>query len=148
MFFGAGKAKVVNDALGALRVKIGHEKGYASGRLEGAVGGRLSEFEYDEEAKRWNAMHHPFNRAQGRHEDKLATDRVRARQGLRHGAERLGDRRRLGAYPPREVQSKVFRALSIGAEEAQQKFGFLPRGAAVRSAAARGIASAWTASSP
>src|SRR5712672_4585027 len=60
MFFGAGKIKVVNDALGALRVKIGHEKGYAQTGWKPLWVVDFPMFEYDEEAKRWNAMHHPF----------------------------------------------------------------------------------------
>ena len=61
IFFGADKAKIVNDALGALRVKIGHEKGHLTGdawRPLWVVDFPM--FEYDEEGKRWNAMHHPF----------------------------------------------------------------------------------------
>ena len=62
----------------------------------------------------------------------------RGRQGLRHGAERLGDRRRLGAYPSRQdMQSAVFDLLGIGAEEAQSKFGFLLDALKLRRAAAR-----------
>ena len=59
-------------------------------------------FEYDDEAQRWNAVHHPFTAPKDGHED-LTGHRPRAlhRQGLRHGAQRLGARRRLGAYPPR-----------------------------------------------
>jgi len=60
MFFGAGKIKVVDDALGALRVKIGHEKGYAGSGWKPLWVVDFPMFEYDEDAKRWNAMHHPF----------------------------------------------------------------------------------------
>ncbi|MBY0342024.1 MAG: aspartate--tRNA ligase, partial [Rhodocyclaceae bacterium] len=61
IFFGADKTKVVLDALGALRIKIGHEKGYTNGKAwEPLWVVDFPMFEYDEEAKRWSACHHPF----------------------------------------------------------------------------------------
>ena len=67
IFFGADKAKIVNDALGALRIKIGHEKGYLNGKAwEPLWVVDFPMFEYDDEDKRWNACHHPVHRAQGR----------------------------------------------------------------------------------
>jgi len=126
MFFGAGKAKVVNDALGALRVKVGHEKGYAQPGWKALWVVDFPMFEYDEEAKRWNAMHHPFTAPKDGHEDKLATDPgsalAKAYDMVLNGSEIGGGSVRIHRE---EVQSKVFRALSIGPEEAQQKFGFL-----------------------
>src|SRR5258706_357347 len=74
MFFGAGKIKVVDDALGALRVKIGHEKGYAGSGWKPLWVVDFPMFEYDEDAKRWNAMHHPFTSPKEGHEDLLARD--------------------------------------------------------------------------
>src|SRR5260221_12845384 len=74
MFFGAGKIKVVDDALGALRVKIGHEKGYAGSGWKPLWVVDFPMFEYDEDAKRWNAMHHPFTSPKEGHEDLLAHD--------------------------------------------------------------------------
>jgi len=63
IFFGADKAKIVNDALGALRIKIGHEKGYTNGKAwEPLWVVDFPMFEYDDEAKRWNACHHPLQR--------------------------------------------------------------------------------------
>ncbi len=79
MFFGAGTAKVVNDALGALRVKIGHEKGYAQAGWQPLWVVDFPMFEWDEDAKRWNAMHHPFTAPADGHEDLLDTDPGRAR---------------------------------------------------------------------
>jgi aspartyl-tRNA synthetase len=126
MFFGAGKNKVVNDALGALRVKIGHEKGTAQGGWRPLWVVDFPMFEYDEEAKHWNAMHHPFTSPKDGHEDLVATDPGRAiakaYDMVLNGSEIGGGSVRIHRE---EVQSKVFRALSIGPEEARQKFGFL-----------------------
>ena len=84
-------------------------------------------FEWDADARRWVAMHHPVHRPAERGPGGAARRARRgARQGLRHGAERLGDRRRLGAHPPRRSCSRRCLACSASsAEEAQQKFGFL-----------------------
>ena len=126
MFFGAGKTKVVNDALGALRVKVGHEKGYAQAGWKALWVVDFPMFEYDEEGKRWNAMHHPFTAPKDGHEDRLASDPgsalAKAYDMVLNGSEIGGGSVRIHRE---EVQSKVFRALSIGPEEAQQKFGFL-----------------------
>jgi aspartyl-tRNA synthetase len=121
----------VNDALGALRVKIGHsEFGKSHGLLEGdwkplwVVDFPM--FEYDEEGDRWNAMHHPFTAPKDGHEDLLETDPGAASRRpttwCLNGWELGGGSVRIHRE---EVQSKVFRALKIGAEEAQLKFGFL-----------------------
>ncbi len=126
MFFGAGKNRTVNDALGALRVKIGHEKGYAGSGWKPLWVVDFPMFEYDEEAKRWNAVHHPFTAPKEGHEDRLAADPggalARAYDMVLNGSEIGGGSVRIHRE---EVQSKVFRALSIGPEEAKQKFGFL-----------------------
>ncbi|HMG59422.1 MAG TPA: aspartate--tRNA ligase, partial [Burkholderiales bacterium] len=126
MFFGAGKTRIVNDALGALRVKIGHEKGHAQSGWKPLWVVDFPMFEYDEEAKRWNAMHHPFTAPKDGHEDRLAGDPgaalAKAYDMVLNGSEIGGGSVRIHRE---EVQSKVFRALSIGAEEAKQKFGFL-----------------------
>ncbi|HYE71018.1 MAG TPA: aspartate--tRNA ligase, partial [Aquabacterium sp.] len=79
IFFGADKAKVVNDALGALRVKVGHsEFGKARGLVEGEWKPLwvvdFPMFEFDEDAQRWNAVHHPFTSPKDGHEDFLETD--------------------------------------------------------------------------
>ncbi len=102
IFFGADKEKIVNDALGALRSKIGHEKGYTNGKAwEPLWVVDFPMFEYDDEAKRWNACHHPFTAPKDEHLAMLESDPGQVPgQGLRPRAERFGDRRRLGAYPP------------------------------------------------
>jgi len=131
IFFGADKARVVNDAIGALRVKIGHSE---LGRAKGLVQGGWEPlwvvdfpmFEYDDAAKRWNAVHHPFTSPKDGHEDWLETDPGRciakAYDVVLNGVELGGGSVRIHR---KEVQSKVFRALEIGPDEAQAKFGFL-----------------------
>ena len=126
MFFGAGKAKVVNDAIGALRVKIGHEKGFASKEWQPLWVVDFPMFEYDDEGKRWNAMHHPFTAPKDGHEDYLDSDPgkavAKAYDLVLNGWEMGGGSVRIHREA---VQSRVFRALGIGAEEAKLKFGFL-----------------------
>jgi aspartyl-tRNA synthetase len=131
IFFGADKAKVVNDAIGALRVKVGHsEFGKSRGLIEGAWRPLwvvdFPMFEFDEEAQRWNAVHHPFTSPKDGHEDWLETDPGRclakAYDAVLNGIELGGGSVRIHRE---EVQSKVFRALKIGEEEAKAKFGFL-----------------------
>lgn len=131
IFFGADKAKVVNDAIGALRVKIGHsEFGKAHKLMQGEWEPLwvvdFPMFEYDDDAQRWNAVHHPFTSPKDGHEDWLETDPgkciAKAYDVVLNGIELGGGSVRIHRE---EVQSKVFRALKIGAEEAQLKFGFL-----------------------
>jgi aspartyl-tRNA synthetase len=131
IFFGADKAKVVNDAIGALRVKIGHSefgraRGLCKGEWEPLWVVDFPMFEYDEGAQRWSAMHHPFTSPKDGHEDWLQTDPGRciakAYDVVLNGIELGGGSVRIHRE---EVQSKVFRALKIGPEEAKAKFGFL-----------------------
>jgi aspartyl-tRNA synthetase len=126
MFFGAGTAKVVNDSLGALRVKIGHEKGYVEAGWQPLWVVDFPMFERDEEGKRWVAMHHPFTSPKDGHEQFFDSDPskaiAKAYDMVLNGWEMGGGSVRIHRE---EVQSKVFRALAIGPEEAQQKFGFL-----------------------
>lgn len=131
IFFGADKAKVVNDAIGALRVKIGHsEFGKKSGLFEDVWKPLwvvdFPMFDYDEEADRWTATHHPFTAPKDGHEDMLETNPgaciAKAYDMVLNGWELGGGSIRIHRA---EVQSKVFRALKIDAEEAQLKFGFL-----------------------
>lgn len=126
IFFGADRAKVVNDAIGALRLKIGHEKGHASKDWQPLWVVDFPMFEYDDEAKRYVACHHPFTAPKDGHEDFLSSDPgkciAKAYDMVLNGWEIGGGSVRIHRE---EVQSKVFRALNIGAEEAQEKFGFL-----------------------
>jgi aspartyl-tRNA synthetase len=127
IFFGADKAKVVNDALGALRGKIGHEKNYVSGETWAPLWVTdFPMFEYDEEEKRWTACHHPFTSPKEEHLEFLESDpgrcQARAYDMALNGWEIGGGSVRIHRE---EVQSKVFRALNIGEEEAREKFGFL-----------------------
>jgi aspartyl-tRNA synthetase len=131
LFFGADKAKVVNDSIGALRLKVGHsEFGKKSGLL--TKGWRplwvvdFPMFEFDEEGQRWSAVHHPFTAPKDGHEDWMDTDPGRciskAYDMVLNGWELGGGSVRIHQA---DVQSKVFNALKIGPEEAQEKFGFL-----------------------
>ena len=74
IFFGADKAKVVNDALGALRVKIGHDRKLVSSEWKPLWVVDFPMFEWDDEDNRWKALHHPFTSPAEGHEDLLATD--------------------------------------------------------------------------
>ena len=131
LFFGADKAKVVNDSIGALRLKVGHSVfGKKSGLF--TKGWKplwvvdFPMFEYDDEGKRWSAVHHPFTAPKEGHEDWMDTDPGRciakAYDMVLNGWELGGGSVRIHRA---DVQSKVFNALNIGAEEAQLKFGFL-----------------------
>ncbi len=126
IFFGADQAKIVNDALGALRVKVGHERGLAEKGWRALWVIDFPMFEYDDEARRWNAMHHPFTAPKDGHEDYLDRDPgkaiAKAYDLVLNGWELGGGSVRIHRE---EVQSKVFRALNIDAEEARVKFGFL-----------------------
>ena len=131
LFFGADKAKVVNDSIGALRLKVGHS---AFGKKSGLFtkGWKplwvvdFPMFEFDEEGKRWSAVHHPFTAPKDGHEDWMDTDPGRciakAYDMVLNGWELGGGSVRIHRA---DVQSKVFSALNIGPEEAQLKFGFL-----------------------
>jgi len=131
LFFGADRSKVVNDAIGALRLKIGHSDfGQANGLMQ--PGWKplwvvdFPMFEYDEEAGRFTAAHHPFTSPKDGHEDLLATNPIealsKAYDMVLNGSEIGGGSVRIHRE---EVQSKVFRALKIDEQEAQLKFGFL-----------------------
>jgi aspartyl-tRNA synthetase len=131
LFFGAGKEKVVNDSLGALRNKIGHSE---FGKKNGLIQGQwqllwvvdFPMFEFDEENDRWSAVHHPFTAPKDGHEDYMTTDPgkciAKAYDLVLNGWEMGGGSVRIHRE---EVQSKVFSALKINAQEAREKFGFL-----------------------
>jgi aspartyl-tRNA synthetase len=131
LFFGADKAKVVNDSIGALRVKVGHSD---FGRKSGLFDDRWAPlwvvdfpmFEYDEAEERWNATHHPFTSPKDGHENLMDTDPgaclAKAYDMVLNGWELGGGSVRIHRA---DVQSKVFSALKISPEDAKMKFGFL-----------------------
>jgi len=127
VFFGADKLKVVNEALGALRLKVGHDKGHVDGRAWAPLWVvDFPMFEHDEENDRWAALHHPFTAPKDGHEEMLVSDPgaclSKAYDMVLNGWEVGGGSVRIHKQ---EVQSKVFDALKISKEEAQEKFGFL-----------------------
>ena len=131
IFFGADKARIVNDALGALRNKIGYSDfGQAHGLFEDTWKPLwvidFPMFEYDEGENRWVACHHPFTSPKDGHEDFLESDpgrcRAKAYDMVLNGWELGGGSIRIHKE---DVQSKVFGALKIGPAEAKEKFGFL-----------------------
>jgi len=126
IFFGADKAKIVNDSLGALRVRLGQDKGLVEKGWRALWVVDFPMFEWDEEGKRWSAMHHPFTSPKDGHEERLAADPGKA---LAKGYDLVLNGWEIGGGSVRihraEVQSKVFKALGISEEEAKAKFGFL-----------------------
>jgi len=127
VFFGADKTKVVNEALGALRLKVGHDKGHVDGRAWAPLWVvDFPMFEHDEENNRWAALHHPFTAPKDGHEDLLTSNPgaalSKAYDMVLNGWEVGGGSVRIHKQ---DVQSKVFDALNISKEEAQEKFGFL-----------------------
>ena len=131
IFFGADKAKIVNDAIGALRLKIGHSE---FGKKHGLFEDRWAPmwvvdfpmFEYDDEAQRYNAVHHPFTAPKDGHEDWMVTAPEKC---IAKGYDMVLNGWEIGGGSVRihraDVQQKVFDALKITPEEAQVKFGFL-----------------------
>ncbi len=131
IFFGADKVKVVNDAIGALRLKIGHSDfGQKGGLFE--AGWRplwvvdFPMFEFDEEAQRYTATHHPFTAPKDGHEDWMVTAPEKC---VSKGYDMVLNGWEMGGGSVRihraDVQQKVFDALKISPQEAQLKFGFL-----------------------
>ena len=131
LFFGADKAKIVNDAIGALRIKIGHsEFGKKNGLFE--KGWRpmwvidFPMFEFDEEAQRYTATHHPFTAPKEGHEDWMVSAPEKC---ISQGYDMVLNGWEMGGGSVRihraDVQQKVFDALKISPDEAQLKFGFL-----------------------
>ncbi|HEX5128709.1 MAG TPA: aspartate--tRNA ligase [Usitatibacter sp.] len=126
IFFGADRRKVVNDALGALRNKVGHEKGHAEGGFRPCWVVDFPAFEYDEDNKRWNAAHHPFTSPKDEHVQFLETDPgkvlAKAYDIALNGWELGGGSVRIHRA---EIQAKQFAALGISEEDQRAKFGFL-----------------------
>ncbi|PUE62191.1 aspartate--tRNA ligase [Limnohabitans sp. Rim8] len=131
IFFGADKAKVVNDAIGALRIKIGHSE---FGKKNGLFEDRWAPmwvvdfpmFEFDDESQRYTAVHHPFTAPKDGHEDWMVTAPEKC---ISKGYDMVLNGWEMGGGSVRihraDVQQKVFDALKITPEEAQLKFGFL-----------------------
>jgi aspartyl-tRNA synthetase len=131
IFFGADKEKIVNDAIGALRIKIGHsEFGKKNALFEKAWRPMwvvdFPMFEYDEESQRYTAVHHPFTAPKEGHEDWMVTAPEKC---ISQGYDMVLNGWEMGGGSVRihraDVQQKVFDALKITPEEAQDKFGFL-----------------------
>ncbi len=126
IFFGADKAKVVNDALGNLRVKLGHDLGLVEAGWRPLWVVDFPMFEWDDKENRWVALHHPFTSPKLEQIGLLETHPgeclSRAYDFVLNGVEVGGGSMRI--YQE-EVQSKVFKLLGISDEEAQEKFGFL-----------------------
>jgi aspartyl-tRNA synthetase len=126
VFFGADKAKIVNDALGALRLKVGHDLDLVREGWAPLWVVDFPMFEWDADAKRWAAMHHPFTSPIDDDAGALRADPggalARAYDLVLNGSEIGGGSVRIHRN---EMQSTVFELLGIEAEEAQRKFGFL-----------------------
>ena len=126
IFFGADKARVVSDALGALRLKLGHDRGLVKEGWAPLWVVEFPMFEWDEKDKRWVFLHHPFTAPRIDDPEALAKDpsgiRSRAYDMVLNGTELGGGSIRIHSQ---EMQSAVFRMLGIGDEEAREKFGFL-----------------------
>ncbi|HEV2229637.1 MAG TPA: aspartate--tRNA ligase [Steroidobacteraceae bacterium] len=126
VFFGADRAAVVNDALGALRLKLGHDLKMAEGGWRPLWVFDFPMFEWDAEAKRWVAMHHPFTSPKNPDAAALraepAAALAKAYDMVLNGSEIGGGSVRIHRQ---DMQSTVFELLGIGADEAQKKFGFL-----------------------
>ena len=127
LFFGAGDAKIVNDALGHLRVKLGHDLGLVAEndhRFVWVVDFPM--FAWNSDENRPEALHHPFTAPYDEDLDKLESDplnmRSQAYDLVWNGTEIGGGSIRI--HNP-EVQSRVFKTLGISDEEADAKFGFL-----------------------
>jgi aspartyl-tRNA synthetase len=126
IFFGADSAKVVNDALGALRLKVGQDMGLVQGEWASLWVVDFPMFEYDADDKRWVAMHHPFTSPKNLDADALRADPggalAKAYDMVLNGSEIGGGSVRIFRQ---DLQSTVFDLLGIDAEEARRKFGFL-----------------------
>ena len=126
IFFAADRAKIVDDALGALRAKVGHERGFAQPGWRPLWVVDFPMFEYDDQKKLWAARHHPFTAPKDGHEALFTTDPgsaiAKAYDVVLNGWEIGGGSVRI--HRP-EVQAAVFRALGIGEEDQRKKFGFL-----------------------
>ena len=127
IFFGADREKVVDDALGALRARIGHDRGLAQPGWKPLWVVDFPMFEFNDETQELGSPPSSVHGAEGRPRGAVR-DRpgARARQGVRRRAERLGDRRRVGAHPPAgRAGRRCSRRSKISPEDQRRKFGFL-----------------------
>ncbi len=126
VFFGADRATVVNEALGALRVRLGRDRGLVEPGWRPVWVVDFPMFGWDEHARRWTALHHPFTAPRSADPQALADDpggaRSRAYDLVLNGTEIGGGSARIHRA---EMQAAVFRLLGISEEEARDKFGFL-----------------------
>ncbi|MFC1774142.1 aspartate--tRNA ligase [Pseudomonadota bacterium] len=126
VFFGADKAAIVNEALGALRVKLGEDRGLMEGDWKPLWVVDFPMFEWDDNHGRWNSLHHPFTSPKEEHLDLLESDpgncHSRAYDMVLNGTELGGGSMRIYRT---SIQRKVFELLGISDEEAEDKFGFL-----------------------
>ncbi|MBT3347452.1 MAG: aspartate--tRNA ligase [Thiotrichales bacterium] len=126
IFFGADKAKIVNEALGALRVKVGEDRGLMSDEWKPLWVVDFPMFDWDEKSDRWNAIHHPFTAPNSDQLEMLESDPgkvySRAYDMILNGSEIGGGSIRI--HKP-EIQERVLQVLGIDEKEAQDKFGFL-----------------------
>lgn len=126
VFFGADKATIVNEALGNLRVKIGHDRGLVEGEWAPLWVVDFPMFEWDEKANRWTALHHPFTAPSVEDPEALAANPgetlSRAYDMVLNGTEVGGGSVRIHRQ---STQQAVFKLLGISDEEASEKFGFL-----------------------
>ena len=126
VFFGADSAKVVNDALGALRIKLGHDRGLVSSEWKPLWVVDFPMFEYDADAKRWVALHHPFTAPKTESAETVDIDPAnalsRAYDMVLNGSEIGGGSIRIHRE---DLQQKVFSLLGIDEAAQREKFGFL-----------------------
>ncbi len=126
IFFGADKARIVNDALGALRVKLGEDRGLVADGWMPLWVVDFPMFERDPQTKRWNPLHHPFTSPAESDADSLRADPgsalSRAYDVVLNGSEIGGGSIRIH---DQDMQSAVFDLLEISRKEAEEKFGFL-----------------------
>ncbi len=126
IFFGADKAKVVNDSLGALRLKIGNDLGLVQTGWKPLWVVNFPMFEWDADEKRWVAMHHPFTAPR---DPDAAALRADPRNAVSQGYDMVLNGSEVGGGSVRihrgEMQAAVFDLLGIGPDEQQRKFGFL-----------------------
>ncbi|NOQ94547.1 MAG: aspartate--tRNA ligase [Methylophaga sp.] len=126
VFFGADRANIVNEAIGALRVKVGHDLDLVKHGWQPLWVVAFPMFEWDEKSNRWTALHHPFTAPRESDMGLLETDPgkclSRAYDMVLNGTELGGGSMRIHKA---DVQSKVFELLGISKEEADDKFGFL-----------------------